>query len=194
MPLACKLSACRSIWSATCVRLRRTHADAYVKLALVSAHPALAGGKGGGGASLSDIKITKPVDVATAKTSGSSNKLRGTLVKGKHIKRSNKKGPAVAGPDQQSRCQRLVGDRSDLSANSCQRLFLALEFICARQTNSERVNACITHQVPRRRPITYRWLSPTGNLTAEPIDAVSALALIPLTTARARALAAGSLA
>jgi hypothetical protein len=43
-------------------------------LAFVSATSAFAGGKGGGGPTHSEITVTKPVDVATPKVSGSKTK------------------------------------------------------------------------------------------------------------------------
>lgn len=47
---------------------------AGIALALVSATPALAGGKGGGsGPTHSDMQVTKQVDVSTPKVSGSNN-------------------------------------------------------------------------------------------------------------------------
>jgi type VI protein secretion system component Hcp len=52
-------------------------------LALASASPALAGGKGGG-PSHSDMPVTKQVDQATPKTSSSPNLYKSTTT-GKHI-------------------------------------------------------------------------------------------------------------
>jgi hypothetical protein len=98
-------------------------------LAFVSATSAFAGGKGGGGPTHSEITVTKPVDVATPKVSGS--KTKGDKVQYLKYNFGTVFTTLVAAPDQQSRRFRLLGDAnrsSDLRdgsrriSPSCRRL------------------------------------------------------------------------